>query len=59
MRKLFTFTVTVILLGTCFAIVYGLTLAQQANQTNSYISVVISAVISIVNAILGRKDFIT
>ena len=55
LRKLFTFTVTAVLLGISFGIVYGLTKAQQANDDNRYISIAISLTISIVNAIIGRN----
>jgi hypothetical protein len=55
MRKLFTYTVTAILLGVCFAIVYGLSKAQQDNGNDRTISIAISIVIAIVNATIGRN----
>lgn len=55
LRKLFTFTVTIILLGASFAAVYGLSLEQKNNANNRFISIIISLVISIINIVLGRK----
>lgn len=53
LRKLFTFTVTAILLGGCFMIVYGLTKAQQSSNNDRVISIAISVVIAVVNILLG------
>ena len=55
LKKFFTFTITVILLGISFAIVYGLTKLQQSKNDDRIISIVISVTISIINAIIGRK----
>lgn len=54
-KKLFTFTITLILLGVSFAIVYGLTKLQQSNGDNRIVSIAISATISIVNVVIGRN----
>lgn len=60
-RKFFTFTITAVLLGACFAAVYGLSQAQKTveadkNDSNSrYLSIAISITISVVNIILGRN----
>lgn len=54
LRKLFTFSVTAILLGGCFMIVYGLTRAQQSSNNDRVISIAISVVIAVVNILLGR-----
>lgn len=59
-RKFFTFTITAVLLGACFAAVYGLSQAQKTveadkNDSNSrYLSIAISITISVVNIILGQ-----
>lgn len=53
-RKIITYTVTFILLGISFAIVYGLSRAQQSNSQNQILSLVISVVISVINVILAQ-----
>jgi magnesium-transporting ATPase (P-type) len=58
LRKVFTFTVTAILLGGCFMIVYGLTKAQQNSNNDRAISIAISIVIAVVNIALGRAYFL-
>lgn len=54
MRKLFTFTITAILLGGSFGIVYGLTKAQDSAGNDRVLSIIISVVIALVNIIIGR-----
>lgn len=60
-RKIFTYIVTAVLLGVCFAIVYALSSKQRDLQSNPdtsgssrILSIIISIVISLVNIILGR-----
>ena len=55
MKKFFTFTITAILLGISFAIVFGLTKLQQSKNDDRMISIAISLTISIVNAVIGRN----
>jgi len=55
MKKIFTFTITVILLGISFAIVFGLTKLQQSKNDDRLISIAISLTIIIVNVIIGRN----
>lgn len=57
MRKVFTYTVTALLLGACFMVVYGLAKAQQTNNNDRLISLAISIVIAVVNVALGGKRF--
>jgi hypothetical protein len=52
-RKFFTFTATMLLLGTSFAIVFGLSKAQQSANDNRILSIAISVTISVVNVLLG------
>ena len=52
-RKFFTFSVTVLLLGISFGIVFGLTKAQESANDNRILSIAISVTISIVNVVLG------
>lgn len=47
-----------IMLGLSFLAVYGLSLAQQQNQTNSALSTIISIVITLINIIISRNFFI-
>lgn len=59
MKKIFTFTITVILLGISFAIVYGLTKLQQSKNDDRMVSIVISLTIGIVNALIGSNYLLT
>jgi hypothetical protein len=58
MKKMLTFTITVLMLGISFAIVYGLSLAQVQNSENRYLSILISLTISIINVIIGSNKLI-
>lgn len=53
-RKVITYLVTICLLGASFGAVYGLSIAQIANEGNSIISLLISIVISLINVIIGQ-----
>ena len=57
-RKILTYTITFILLGVSFAAVYGLSQAQLANENDRALSLAISLVISLINVVLGGKDFL-
>ena len=67
MRKLFTYSFTLALLGGSFGIVYALSREQNkltaSNDPNDsvsrYLSIAISLVIAIINAVLVRKDVVT
>lgn len=58
-RKFFTFSVTALLLGISFGIVFGLTKLQLSNNDSPMISIAISATIGIINPILGSTTFLT
>jgi hypothetical protein len=55
MKKMLTFTITVLMLGASFGIVYALSDAQIKNASNRYLSILISLVISIINIIIGSN----
>lgn len=46
------------MLGISFAAVYGLSKAQLSNQDNRFLSIFISLVISLINVIISRKNFV-
>lgn len=63
-RKLLTYSLTLALLGTSFAIVYGLSVKQkeltaggQTDDTSRYLSIAISLVITVTNLVIGRKEW--
>lgn len=64
MRKLFTYLFTLCLLGASFGIVYALSKKQNEltqndpnglDEKSRYLSIAISLVIAITNAVIGRK----
>ena len=58
-KKIKTFLITVIVLGISFLIIYGLSSAQVSysqDSSNSYISFLISLIISIINIIIQRNS---
>lgn len=68
LRKIFTYTFTLALLGGSFGIVYGLSVKQNELTANSastndpmsrYLSIAISLVIAVVNVVLVRNFYLT
>lgn len=57
-RKLITYFFTLLLLAMSFAIVYGLSNVQITNQSNVYISFLISLTIVIFNFIINSTYFL-
>ena len=53
-RKFVTFSITIIILGLSFLAVYGLSVAQLNNAGNSFLSILISLVISLINILISR-----
>jgi hypothetical protein len=53
LRKLLIYTITGVLLGICFLIVYYLSKAQQSQGNNRTLSIAISIIITGVNVALG------
>lgn len=56
-RKCITLASTILVLGASFGVVYGLSTVQAKNQSNQYISFLISIVIVIFNVIINSKFF--
>jgi len=67
LRKIFTYTFTLALLGGSFGIVYALSVQQNKLTANNdpndsvsrYLSIAISLVIAIINAVLVRRYCLT
>ena len=68
LRKLFTYSFTIALLGGSFGIVYGLSVKQNELTANNasnndpvarYLSIAISLVIAVVNVVLVRNFYLT
>ena len=56
-RKCITIVSTILVLGASFAVVYGLSTVQTKNQSNQYISFLISITIVIFNLIINGNFF--
>lgn len=55
-NKLYTFTISFLLLIISFGLVYGLSAAQYSNQHNKTLSYAISLIISINNVVISRNS---
>jgi hypothetical protein len=51
---LLTYSITALILGISFIIAYSLSRAQVANQSNTFLSLIISLSIAAINLIIGR-----
>jgi hypothetical protein len=55
-RKFMTYSFTATILAVSFVITYSLSTAKAVNQTNKFLSTIISLSIAIINLIIGRND---
>lgn len=57
-RKFLTYSITATILAISFVITYSLSSAKAVNQSNQFLSTIISVSIAIINLIIGRNSFL-